>query len=379
METLAMKTQFKKTQFKKTSSRNIRPRKIQSMKIRAQVVLLSCMVPMFAVAQAPQQKAPASPVVVEQAQRDTFSATLWVSGTVISQNDARIAAETDGRITWVADVGSHIKEGEPIAKIDAADLELQLADSNAQLQRLKSQLVYQQSSLDRFEKLAQSNNAAATQLDEARWQLDMTKQDIKRADVAVAQIKRRISQTKVLAPFPGVVAERLIQAGEFVSRGASVARLVDIEHREIRAQAPLSVSRWVREGMEVSVDHKNLRGLSAVSHIIPVGDERSRMFEIRVAADDPAWIVGSPVKIALPNSEPKDLVAISRDALVLRGTDIYVMRVGLDNTVEKIAVQTGIGLGSSVEVIGDVNQGDRIITRGGERLQPGQSVVISDS
>ncbi len=54
---------------------------------------------------ATQSQAPAAPVVIEKAQRDTFSATLWVSGTVISQNDARIAAETDGRITWVADVG----------------------------------------------------------------------------------------------------------------------------------------------------------------------------------------------------------------------------------------------------------------------------------
>lgn len=356
-----------------------RTMKIRTMKICTHIVLLSCLIPTLALAQNQRPQSRGVPVVVEEAQRDTFSATLWVSGTVISQNDARIAAETDGRITWVADVGTHIKEGESLARIDAADLELQLADSNAQLERLKSQLVYQQSSLNRFKKLAESNNAAATQLDEARWQLDMTKQDIKRAEVSVAQIKRRIGQTKVLAPFPGVVAEKLIQAGEFVSRGSMVARLVDIEHREIRAQAPLSVSQWVQEGMEVTVDHKNLHTPSAISHIIPVGDERSRMFEIRVAAIDPQWIVGSPVKVALPNSEPKDLIAVSRDALVLRGTDIYVLRVGADNIVEKVSVQTGIGIGSSVELIGDVNQGDRIITRGGERLQAGQSVVIADS
>lgn len=348
------------------------------MKICKQIAILTFLFPALVVAQAPEQKPPASPVVIEQAKRDTYSATLWVSGTVISQNDARIAAETDGRITWVADVGTHIKKGEAIAHIDAADLKLQLADSNAQLDRLKSQLVYQQSSLTRFEKLAESNNAAATQLDEAQWQLDMTQQDIKRAEVAVAQIKRRISQTEVLAPFPGVVAERLTQAGEFVSRGTSVARLVDIEHREIRAQAPLSVAGWLREGMEVSVNHKSRQSLSPVSHVIPIGDERSRMFEIRVAANDPSWIVGSPVKIALPNSEPKELVAIPRDALVLRGSDVYVMKVGEDNIVERIAVQTGIGLGNSVEIIGEIQQGDRVITRGGERLQAGQEVVIAE-
>ena len=342
------------------------------------IALALCLVPMVSWAEDAEQKAPASPVKVETAQRDTFSATLWVSGTVISQNDARIAAETDGRITWVADVGSRIEQGEAIARIDAEDLRLELADSEAQLASLKSQLKFRESSMQRFEKLAASNNAAATQLDEAQSQVDMTRQEIKRAEVAIAQIKRRIKQTEVLAPFPGIVVERVVQTGEFVNRGAQVARLVDTEHREIRAQAPLSVAGWIREGMQVSVEHQKRESLSPVSYVIPVGDDRSRMFEVRIEANNPAWIIGSPVRIALPNSEPRELVAIPRDGLVLRGSDIYVMRVNNDNTVEKIAVQTGIGLGGFVEVIGKVEQGDRIITRGGERIQAGQAVTIKE-
>ena len=349
------------------------------MKRHICIALIAGLIPVLTWAQNGKQQAPAAPVVVEQAQRDTFSATLWVSGTVISKNDARIAAETDGRVTWVADVGARIEKGGALARIDAADLKLDLKDSEAQLERLKAQQEFQDSSLQRFQKLAARDNAAATQLDEARSMLEMTRQDIKRAEVSVAQIKRRISQTEVLAPFPGVVAERLIEVGEFVNRGVQVARLVDTEHREIRAQAPLSVAGWIREGMEVSVEHQKRETLSPISHVIPVGDERSRMFEVRIAAKEPAWIIGSPVRIALPNSEPKELVAISRDALVLRGSDVYIMRVNSDNTVERVAVKTGIGLGGFVEVIGNVNQGDKIVTRGGERLQSGQVVVITDS
>ncbi len=194
--------------------------------------------------EAPQ--APAAPVVIEEAQRDTFSATLWVSGTVISKNDARIAAETDGRITWVADVGSRIEQGQAIARVDAAGLKLDLIDRKAQLNSFKSQLNFQDSNLNRLQQLAASDNVSAIALDEAQSQLDMIRQNIKRAEVSIAQIKRRIRQTEVLAPFPGMVAERLIQVGEFVNRGAQVARLVDTEHREIRAQAPLSVASWIR-------------------------------------------------------------------------------------------------------------------------------------
>ena len=348
-----------------------------------QIALISCLLtglaPVLSSAQDAEQQAPAAPVTVESAQRDTFSATLWVSGTVISQNDARIAAETDGRITWIADVGSRIKKGEAIARIDAQDLHLELTDSEAQLESLKAQFKYRDSSLQRFQKLTASNNAAAMDLDEAQSQLDITRHEIKRSEGASAQIKRRSTQTEVFAPFPGVVAERLIQAGEFVDRGAQVARLVDTEHREIRAQAPLSVAGWIREGMQISVEHNQRESLSPVSYVIPIGDERSRMFEIRIAAHDPAWIIGSPVRIALPNSEPRELVAIPRDGLVLRGSNIFIMRVNDENMVEKVSVETGIGLGGLVEVIGAVNQGDLLLTRGGERLQPGQVVKIAES
>jgi hypothetical protein len=56
---------------------------------------------------------------------------------------------------------------------------------------------------------------------------------------------------------------------------------------------------------------------------------------------------------------------------------MFVLRVLDDNTVEKISVNTGIGLGDLVEVIGNVSGGDRVVTRGAERLQSGQAVVVS--
>jgi RND family efflux transporter MFP subunit len=340
-------------------------------------LLLSCLLAgLFPVSAVAQSALPA-PVAVDEARLDVFSAALWVSGTVISRHDSRISAETDGRVTWVAEVGERIEAGSPIARVDEADLQLELEDARALLESLKARHRYQQSNLERLKRLAVSNNAAINQIDEAQAELDITTQDIKRAEVAVAQTQRRIAQSQVTAPFSGVVVERLVQVGEFVNRGADVARLVDIDNREIRAQAPLSVAGFIRQGLEVSVEHRQSQSLSPVARVIPVGDERSRMFEVRIAVQDPSLVVGSPVRVALPNSDPRQLVAVPRDALVLRGSEMFVMKVNPDNVVEKVQVDTGIGLGSLVEVIGDVNGGDRVITRGAERLQPGQEVVVA--
>lgn len=343
------------------------------MKYRTLILILTLISPLLAQAQTP----PPAPVAVDEARKDVYSAALWVSGTVISRNDARVGAETDGRVTWVADVGERIEAGSPLARVDDTDLKLELEDNRARLESLRAQQRYQQNNLDRLEQLAASSNASANQIDEAMASLDMTRQEIRRAEVAIAQTSRRIEQSQVLAPFSGLVVERLVQAGEFVRRGAEVARLVDVDNREIRAQAPLSVSRFIRSGLEVAVEHQEHHALAPVMRVIPVGDERSRMFEVRIAADDPHWVIGSPVRVALPNSDPRELVAVPRDALVLRGSQMFVLRVTTENTVEKIDVNTGIGLGSLVEVIGDVTDGDRLVTRGAERLRPGQLVTVN--
>lgn len=323
------------------------------------------------------QSPPPAPVAVDKATADSYSSLLWVPGSVISKNDARISAETDGSITWVAEVGEFIEAGQPIATIDHTDLELELEDRLAMLESLKAREKYQQNNLQRLNSLAAQSNASVNQLDEAIADHDMTLQEIRRAEVTIRQTRRRIEQTKVVAPFSGVVVERVVQLGEFVNRGAQVARVVDTENREIRAQAPLSASEYVHAGLEVSVEYHDRQSLSPINRVIPVGDERSRMFEVRVAVIDPSWVIGSAVKIALPSSDFRKMVAVPRDALVLRGSEMFVLKVGENNTVEKVNVNTGIGLGSRVEIIGEIKDGDRVVTRGAERLQAGQSVIIT--
>lgn len=318
-----------------------------------------------------------SPVSVDEARLDVFAASIWVSGTVISRNDARIGAEAEGRITWVAEAGERIEAGEPIAIVDDSGLRLELEDNRARLQSLVARQRFQVNELERLNRLAANNNAAVNQIDQSKTELDMTTQEIRRAEVAVAQVERRIALSHVAAPFSGVVVERLVEVGEFVVRGTEVARVVDVDNREIRASAPLAVSPHVREGLEVSVEVGGRQSLSPVRRVIPVGDERSRMFEVRVAVTDPSWVVGSPVRVALPNSDPRQLVAIPRDALVLRGSEMFVLRVTADNVVEKVEVDTGIGLGRMVEVIGNLSGGDRVVIRGAERLKPGQQVVVA--
>lgn len=323
-----------------------------------------------------QQSEQAVPVDVTTAVGDAFAATQWAPGTVISRQDARISTEQSGRITWIAQAGDHVSQGDVLAKIDDEALQLELMDNAARVEQLIARLDYLNNQHARLKRLAANNNASSTQLDEAKSQMKITEQDLAQARVAREQINRRINLSTVSAPFAGQVVERLAQVGEYANTGTPLLRLVDMKNREIRVRAPLSVAEYVQQGMEVLVAHSRFEAPAEISTVILVGDERSRMFELRLVADDERWMIGSAVRVALPLSEPREMVAIPRDAVVMRGRETYVYVIDQDNTARRVDIQTGIGLGSRVEVIGGVNAGDQLIIRGAERLQPGQSVEV---
>jgi RND family efflux transporter MFP subunit len=301
-----------------------------------------------------QEGPPPAAVQVGFALEQKMSPEVWVPGTVVSRNQAAIAAEIAGQLTWVAEVGDVVKKGDVVARIN---------DQSLQLKRL--------------ERLTEQQVAPASDLEEAVSQRETLVQEIVQAKVAQEQTRYQLSRTRVTAPFPGRVVERLLQPGGYASVGGPVVRLVDTENIEVRAQAPLSVEGYLQEGMRLAVKGRDQEAKGTLRAAIPVGDERSRMFEVRVALEGGSWIIGSAVRVSLPSASPRPVVAVPRDALILRSDSIYVFKVTAEGIAEKVSVETGIGHNSLIEVKGNVGAGDQVVVRGGERLQPGQSVTIA--
>jgi multidrug efflux pump subunit AcrA (membrane-fusion protein) len=103
------------------------------------------------------------------------------------------------------------------------------------------------------------------------------------------------------------------------------------------------------------------------------------MFEVRLNVDANLWIVGESVRVPMPTSAAREVLAVPRDALVLRREGASVFRVNDDMTAEKISVITGLGAGSLIEVIGELDAGDTIVIRGAERLSTGSPVQVSST
>lgn len=344
------------------------------------IVAAFCLIALSAVSgisAAQQGGPPPAAVKIDVASRQSMASTTLAPGTIISRNDARVAAELPGRLISVKEAGERVGEGDEIARIDDRALQLQLRDDNARIKRLQANLNFLESQAGRLRELAGQNNAARNQLDESLSQKAMAEQDLVVAKVDRDQTLYRIERSVVTAPFAGTIVERHAQAGEYVSVGAPVVRLVDVSNVEVQARTPLGVAAYLREGMPVIVRAGDIRLEGELRAIIPVGDARSRLLEVRIAISNMSAIIGSAVRVELPLSAPAEVLAVHRDALVLRQDATYLFKLKEDNTVEQVPVTTGIGQGSLVEVRGDVKDGDRVVVRGGERLRAGQSVSIA--
>jgi RND family efflux transporter MFP subunit len=220
---------------------------------------------------------------------------------------------------------------------------------------------------------SQSAIAKATR-DQAQSTREMDQGALGQAQASLRKSEYQYNHSEIRAPFPGRVAARLINSGEYALPGKDIVRLVDIDSIEVKAQSPIDTARFLREGMSVAVEIAHRPIIATVRAIVPVGDEASRTIEVRVALKAGQALVGDAAKVLVPSAAPRDVLAVPRDALVLREDNTYLFKVDGKNVATRVAVETGTSEGAMVEVHGSVKPGDRVIVRGAERLEAGQKV-----
>jgi RND family efflux transporter MFP subunit len=322
------------------------------------------------------QDGSAALVRVAQAEMKNIAPVTLVPGTVISRDDARVAAEVSGRLMDVAEVGDDFKAGEVVARIDDTRFKLLKTELAADITRAEAQVRFLEGEEKRFAKLAESNLAATTQLEQTRSERDVSLADLEVARSRLAQNEDQLARTRIRAPFSGIVVERLKTPGERVSEGELVVRLVDHNRLEVVARAPLDYYSFTHPGQTLEVRSSRQTTMARVRTVVAVGDQDTHQFELRLDLETGPFPVGQTVRVAVPFDEQREALTVPRDALVLRPEGQTVFVVNGDNEAKRVEVTTGVGSGADIEVFGDIHAGDTVVIRGNERLQAGQSVTI---
>ena len=319
--------------------------------------------------------ASAKPVVVDVVELRRLAPTAIYSGAVISNFDARLAAEVEGRLKWVAEVGTQVKKGDVLAELDDIFLQKERKEEQAIIQSEQAKLNLHSKNVERYQRLVKENNVAESQLDQSISDQKIANSNIIASQARLAQLNERIARSKLRAPFNGVITERFAQEGEWAQSGDPLVRLVDVEAPEIQVRVPQTIYPLLSLGDILEVINNGQLIEAKVDTIVPVGTTASRLFELRLKPLAPI-LPGTLVRVVIPTAAPREVLSIDRDALVIRKDEISVFRVDEEIT-EQLPVEVGVGSDQYVEIIGSINEGDILVTRGGERLRPGDKVKIS--
>ena len=205
----------------------------------------------------------------------------------------------------------------------------------------------------------------------------MAEQDVEQARVARDRARLDVNRASVRAPFDGIVAERLQQSGEYVAGGAPLLRLVNDQDLEVVARAPLTTADSVTAGSVAQLIDGDHKASGKVRAVIPVGDERSRMVELRIALTDRTWRVGAPVRVEIAPRKPQGRGhRAARRRHPAPGRQLRDARAARQHRRTRGGEYWSRAMPTTWKSTARCAPEIASIIRGGERLEPGQTVKV---
>jgi multidrug efflux system membrane fusion protein len=216
--------------------------------------------------------------------------TIVVNGKTAPARIAQLSAETDGRIEFIgAERGANLERGNLIVRMDERDRAARLAQAEATVKQREVEYEARQ-------RLKSESYVSEAQLQEGLALLESARAELTRA-------RLDLDYMSVRAPFGGALQDRMVEVGDFVSRGDPIATFVD--NRTIIVSANLSEfdARFVDVG-DTAEAHlatgETVRG--HIRYVAPVADEATRTFvvELEVANTDGALRAGGTAELRIP-------------------------------------------------------------------------------
>jgi RND family efflux transporter MFP subunit len=308
-----------------------------------------------------------------------LAANTELNATLYSRSHIPITASLNARVDYLVEPGDFVAQGDKLAGMDLLPIQLRQAEQKAQISRAKINVAYIKNELSRLQELSKTQAVSQFNLDQMRSEHDLAAADLEIAQLKLAQINEQLSRAIIIAPFAGIITERLLRVGSEVNRGDILLRLLDTEHLEARLYIPIRYLAFINKGDKLNMSASDKKTLAAVTAKIPRADPRSQTFEVRInipKALNKYWAAGQLVSVSVPTQKATESLTVPRDALILRKNGSYVIKVNADSTVSRLAVVVGKGNKERVAITGSLKHGDNVAIRGAERLADGDKVVI---
>jgi RND family efflux transporter MFP subunit len=332
---------------------------------------------------APGGEMPPSPVGYTEAREMQVRRDLKLTGSVAARQAGVVASQVAGMVVELAARdGDAVRRGQPLVKLRRQQLELQLAERRAALAEAEARFELAQRNLARAEGLYASKVISNQELDDARSEAAAWKGRTESLRAEIARVDDDLERSAVRAPYDGVVVAERTQVGQWLDVGDPAVELVGLDDLEVVVEVPERQFAGLASGAPATVRFEALPGVEIrgrIGAVVPRADPEARTFPVKVRFSNPEHRIGVGMlaQVELPVGEERAAVVVPKDAVVRRGEQSVVYRIDDQQQAQPVEVAPGTAVGEWIEVEGEIAAGDRVVTRGNERLQPGQKVAGS--
>lgn len=321
--------------------------------------------PAAGAAGAPGGGMPPMPVEVAAAFTDTVVDAISSTGQIEAVQSIELRPDVEGRITAILiREGAYVARGTGLFRIDDAEL-------RAQADRARADRDLARQNLDRTRDLLAQNASSPAELERAEAAY-------RSANASLALLEVRVNRSTVRAPFAGVMGQRFVSLGDYVTTSSRLASLQTVDPERAVLTVPERYAAALKRGQKVNFRVAALPGrefTGTVDFVDPVVAMPGRTITVKalVPNRDRSLQAGMFIEARLATATRPSAVVIPEDAVLpLQGsTFVWVVK---DNKASRRQVELGVRTPGFVEAKTAINAGDMVVVGGQERLQDGAPV-----
>jgi len=309
----------------------------------------------------------AVPVDVIALERGAIESALRFSATLEAERDVRVFAEAQRRVVELrVEEGDAVRSGSLLIRLQDDEQRSALNKADVELRQATREYDRQKNLFDRKLVSEQVYNDAASIYDQA--------------EIAMEDARRSLTYTEVRAPFAGIVTERLVNVGDFVTLNQPLFRIVDFNSIVARIYVPEKELPFLRTGLETRLAAEAIGGdsfVGTVDRISPVVDPGTGTVKVTVATPRQEGLrPGMFVEVELVTAVHDDALLVPKRAIVYDNDQLFVFRLGDERRVERIKVDPVLEDVESIEPAEGLEEGDQIVVAGQASLKDGALVRL---
>ena len=286
-------------------------------------------------------------------------------------------------------IGDRVKEGDVLARIDPRDFEVQLRNTQGQLQRAEANLDRADSEYQRLLGVQAKNPELVSEVavERAREAFELGKADKAALEATVEAAQDALDYTYLKAPYDGTIVANYVENFEYVVARQAVLRLLDNTHIEFQFSVPENLISLIQQVQNIRVHYDAFPDLELAAELKEIGTEASqttRTYPITLIMDQPEGVeilpgmAGKAFGDAIIPGQGEQLILVVPNAAIFSptaGGEHYVWVIDPDaNTVSRREVELGSLVSSGISIQSGLNPGELIATAGVHFLEEGQQV-----